>query len=215
MDPKEMLRQYLQLARDVLIWKLDGLSEYDLRRPVTPTGTNLLGLVKHLTGIEFGYFGEAFGRPSAGAPEWLHDRNQVDDMYARADESREQIVGMYRQSWAHADSTIAALDLEATGRVSHWPEGRREVTLHWMLVHVITETYRHAGHADIVRELVDGAAGYHETTSNLPAGDRAWWAELHTRVESAAREAAHFTRSAEPVPPGAEPVSPRTGEVPG
>ncbi|NEE26132.1 DUF664 domain-containing protein, partial [Streptomyces sp. SID7982] len=56
--PKDILRLYLQNARDALLWKLDGLSEYDIRRPLTPTGTNLLGLVKHVAGIELGYLGD-------------------------------------------------------------------------------------------------------------------------------------------------------------
>ena len=62
-DRKADLRRYLQDAREALLWKLDGLSEYDVRRPLVPTGTNLLGLVKHVTGVEMGYLGDTFGRP--------------------------------------------------------------------------------------------------------------------------------------------------------
>ena len=69
-DPKDHLRHYLQIARDALLWKLDGLSEYDVRRPLTPTGTNLLGLVKHVASVEFGYFGDIFGRPSEEPLPW-------------------------------------------------------------------------------------------------------------------------------------------------
>jgi len=61
-DPKADLRRYLQDARDALLWKLEGLSEYDIRRPLVATGTNLLGLVKHQAGVEMGYFGATFGR---------------------------------------------------------------------------------------------------------------------------------------------------------
>jgi uncharacterized damage-inducible protein DinB len=184
-DPKTYLHLYLQQVRDVLVWKLDGLSEYDARRPLTPTGTNLLGLVKHMTGNEFGYFGEVFDRP-AHAAEWLVDRTQSEDFLARPEETSEEVVAEYKRSWMHADATIAALDLDSPGKVPHFPEGMRDVTLQWMLVHMITETCRHAGHADIVRELIDGSAGYHPTVSNLPEG----WSELHKRVEIAAREAA-------------------------
>ena len=198
MDPKDLLRQYLQLARDVMVWKLDGLSEYDMRRPLTPTATNLLGLVKHLTGSEFGYFGDVFARPAADAPAWLHDRDQVEDMHAHANESYEQIVRLYRRSWAHADATITALDLESAGTVAHWPEDRRQVTLHWILVHMIAETHRHAGHADILRELLDGAAGYHEAVDNLPAADRTSWTDVHAQVENAAREAAGMPSGSSP-----------------
>ncbi|MGW5742020.1 DinB family protein [Amycolatopsis sp. NPDC003861] len=187
MDPKTYLHLYLQQVRDVLVWKLDGLSEYDARRPLTPTGTNLLGLVKHLTGNEFGYFGEVFDRP-ADAAEWLVDRTHSEDFLVRPEETSEEVIAEYKRSWKHADATIAALDLDSPGQVPHFPEGMREVTLQWMLVHMITETCRHAGHADIVRELIDGSAGYHPTVSNLPEG----WFELHNRVEAAAREAANF-----------------------
>jgi hypothetical protein len=71
--PRADLRFYLQEARDALLWKLEGLSEYDIRRPMTPTGTNLLGLVKHCAGIELGYLGETFARPSGEPLPWLDD----------------------------------------------------------------------------------------------------------------------------------------------
>ena len=116
--PKADLHRYLQAAREALLWKLAGLSEYDIRRPVTPTGTNLLGLVKHLAGVELWYFGDAFGRPPSGPRPWSEDdaRNNA-DMWATADESREQIVGVYRQAWAHSDETIQARDLDSPGHV--------------------------------------------------------------------------------------------------
>ena len=123
-DPKADLHRYLQTARDVLLWKLDGLSEYDVRRPLTPTGTNLLGLVKHVASVEFGYFGATFGRPADEPLPWYADDAEPNaDMWATADETREQIVGLYRRAWAHSDATIAALALDApagcrTGRPS-------------------------------------------------------------------------------------------------
>ncbi|MDH6290964.1 DinB family protein [Rhodococcus opacus] len=188
-DPKADLHHYLQAARDALLWKLDGLSEYDIRRPMTPTGTNLLGLVKHLTGVEIGYFGKTFGR-SVEYPPWVTDHAEDNvDMWTTPDESREYIVGQYRTAWAHADDTIRALPLDAPGRIPHWPDNRRDVTLHRILVHVIAETHRHAGHADIVRELVDGTVGLRADNTNLPAEDRMWWETYRTRLERAAREA--------------------------
>lgn len=186
-DPKSDLRDYLQGARDALVWKLDRLSEYDARRPLTPTGTNLLGLVKHLASVEFGYFGDTFGRPSAEAPAWSDDQPNS-DMWATADESREYIVGLYRKAWAHADSTFDALDLGATGHVPWWGD-RGDVTLHQIMVHVIVDTSRHGGHADIVRELIDGSAGLQEGNDNLPPGDEAWWANHSSQVEQAAKAA--------------------------
>jgi uncharacterized damage-inducible protein DinB len=187
-DPKEDLRRYLQIARDALVWKLDGLSEYDIRRPLTRTGTNLLGLVKHMSGVEPGYLGDTFGRPFPDPLPWSEEQPNS-DMWATDAESREQIVGRYRRAWAHSDATIAALPLDAIGRVPWWPADRSEVTLHRVLVHVTAETDRHAGQADIVRELIDGAAGLSEGNDNLPDHDEAWWEEYRDGIERAAREA--------------------------
>jgi Protein of unknown function (DUF664) len=187
-DPKADLHHYLQGAREALLWKLDGLTEYDIRRPMTPTGTNLLGLVKHSASVELGYFGDTFGRPFDEPLPWSEDEANS-DMWAAAGESREQVTGLYRRAWAHSDATIAALALDATGHVPWWPDEHSEVTLHQILVHVIAETDRHAGHADIVRELIDGAAGLRDGNDNMPPGDKAWWEDYRSKVERAAREA--------------------------
>ena len=189
-DPKVDLHRYLQAARDALVWKLDGHSEYDIRRPLTPTGTNLLGLVKHMASVELGYFGDTFGRPFDEALPWFDDDAEPNaDMWATADETREQIVGLYRRAWAHSDATIDTFALDAIGRVPWWPGDRNEVTLHRILVHIIAETDRHAGHADIIRELVDGAAGLRDGNDNLPPVSRAWWEDYRSRLERAAKEA--------------------------
>ena len=188
-DPKADLHRYLQQARDAMLWKLDGLSEYDIRRPLVPTATNLLGLVKHLTGVEFVYFGTTFGRPSADELPWS-EGDPMSDMFAAADESSTQITVLYTKAWAHSDATIEALPLDAPGRVPHWPGERGAVTLHRIMVHVIAESHRHAGHADIVRELIDGAAGLHKDRDNMPPEGREWWRDYRDRVERAAREAA-------------------------
>jgi uncharacterized damage-inducible protein DinB len=188
-SPKADLHRYLQAARDALLWKLDGLSEYDVRRPMVPTGTNLLGLVKHVASVEFGYVGDTFGRAHDEPLAWFEPGAEPNaDMWATPDESREQIVGMYRRAWAHADATIEALPLDATGHVPWWPQERNEVTLHRVLVHMIAETHRHAGHADVVRELIDGVTGMRQDNSNMPPGDAAWWKSYRDRVEEAARE---------------------------
>ncbi|MEV0113036.1 DinB family protein [Streptomyces sp. NPDC050844] len=189
-DPKADLRRYLQSARDALLWKLEGLSEYDIRRPLTPTGTNLLGLVKHTAGVELGYLGDTFGRPSGEPLPWLDDGAEGNaDMWATADESREFIVELYRRAWAHADATLDALDLDTIGKVPWWPSGREEVTLHHAVVRVIADTHRHAGHADIVRELIDGAVGMNEGNDSMPSNDKAWWEDHRERLERVAREA--------------------------
>jgi uncharacterized damage-inducible protein DinB len=189
-DPKAVLHRSLQTARETLLWKLDGLSDHDIRRPMTPTGTNLLGLVKHVASVEAGYLGAAFGRPLDEPLPWYADDAEPNaDMWATADESRQQIVALYRRVWAHADTTIRTRGLDAVGLVPHWPPDRREVTLQQALVHMIAETHRHAGHADIVRELIDGAVGMTAGTENMAPGDRSWWREYVSRLEVVAREA--------------------------
>lgn len=187
-DPKETLHWYLRRIRQALVWKLEGLSDYDLRRPLVPSGTNLLGLVKHLAGVEIGYFGDTFGRPFSDPPAWVAEWSDA-DMWATADESRDDILDLYRRAADHADATIEALELDARGRVPWWPEERAEASLHQILVHMVAETNRHTGHADIIRELIDGSVGLQEGNDNLSFDDEAARESLYERVEAAAREA--------------------------
>jgi uncharacterized damage-inducible protein DinB len=187
---KADLHRYLQLAREALVWKLDGLSEYDIRRPMVPTGTNLLGLVKHVASVEAGYLGDTFGRPFGEPLPWLDDGAEFNaDMWATAEESRADILGFYRRVWANSDATVEALSLDSAGRVPWWPEERSAVTLHRILIHVIAETNRHGGHADLVRELIDGAVGLRADNDNMPPGDQARWESYRNRLEQVAREA--------------------------
>jgi hypothetical protein len=186
--PKRILRDYLQEARDAVVWKMNGLSDYDVRRPLTPTGTNLLGIVKHLATLEIGYFCLTFGRRTGESLPWFSAEAEPNaDMYATADESRAEIVDLYRRAWSHADGTFDALDLETPGSVPWWTPGNAP-TLHQILVHMIAETHRHAGHADIVRELIDGEAGMAANDSNLPAVDEAFWPDYRDRLEAIARQ---------------------------
>ena len=186
-DPKQTLSGYLQQGREAVLWKLDGLGERDRRRPLSPTGTNLIGLIKHLASVEAGYFGEVFGRPFPEPFNWMaEDAEDNADMWATADESSEQIVALYRRVWAHSDATIEAAPLDAPGEVAWWPAERRAVTLHRILVHVATETHRHAGHADLVRELIDGQVGHRRAVSNLPDRDAGWWSDYRIRLQAVA-----------------------------
>jgi hypothetical protein len=155
------LRRYLQESRDRLVSALDGVSEYDIRRPVTPTGTNLLGLVKHLAGNELGYLGDCVGRPAPVTLSWFEDGSVWDgaDMWATADQSREELLDLYRLAWRHSDESIEQLGLDAPATVPWWPEERRQTTLGSLVVRLVDETAGHAGHADIVRELIDGRGG--------------------------------------------------------
>lgn len=183
---KDTLLRYLQDARDAVLWKLDGASEYDVRRPLTPTGTNLLGLVKHLGYVELGYFVESFGRElPVPSPFDDPDADHHDDLVPTPEESREDIVGLYRLAWEQSAFTFADRDLDSPAQVPWWPAERRDVTLGRLLVHVVAETNRHAGQMDILREGVDGAVGLRGDVSNLPE-DYDWEAHL-ARVEEVAR----------------------------
>ncbi|MFI7386339.1 DinB family protein [Streptomyces sp. NPDC049813] len=187
---KDTLLGRLQRDRAALLWKLDGLSEYDARRPLTATGTNLLGLVKHVANVEARYFGEVFGRPSPERlPRWQDSDGS--DLWAAADETREQVIGFYRRTWDHADATINELRLDAPGHVPWWSEPHADTNLFAVMVHVLGETIRHAGHADILREGVDGRTGLrveHEQQIDEEAR-----AACRTRIEQAARTAARLT----------------------
>lgn len=184
---KGTLHGRLRRDRKALLWKLDGLSEYDARRPLTVTGTNLLGLVKHVASVEARYLGEVFDRPSPEPlPRWQdHDGS---DLWAAEDEARDQIIESYRRTWEHSDATINELPLDAPGHVPWWPEPYPNTNLFAILVHVLGETNRHAGHADILREGVDGRTGMrpeHEMQIDEDAR-AAYWA----KIEQAARSAA-------------------------
>ena len=155
---KQYLHEGLRRHRKALLWKLDGLSEYDARRPLTATGTNLLGLVKHAATVEARYFGEVFDRPSPEPlPRWQdHDGS---DLWVTEDESREQIIDFYRRTWEHSDATIDELPLDAAGHVPWWSEPYPNTNLFAVMVHVLGESIRHAGHTDILREGLDGRTG--------------------------------------------------------
>lgn len=152
---KESLHVSLDRHRDVVLWKIDGLDDEQLRRPMTPSGTNLIGLVKHLASVEYGWFCAPFGRESHGIP---HDPEDPDaDMRAAPGETTAEILAYYARARAAADEVIRDLDLDATGTA--WFGDT--VSMRWVLIHMIEETARHAGHMDIMRELLDGGAGDH------------------------------------------------------
>ncbi|MFF9340669.1 DinB family protein [Streptomyces sp. NPDC014773] len=184
---KDTLHGRLRRDREALLWKLDGLSEYDARRPLTATGTNLLGLVKHVATVEARYFGEVFDRPSPEPlPRWQD--SDGGDQWATEDETRDQIVGFYRRTWEHSDATIEELPLDAPGHVPWWPEPFLRTNLFAVLVHVLGETVRHAGHADILREGLEGRTGLRaEQEGRIDEEARA----AHcAKIERAARSAA-------------------------
>ena len=180
------LSGYLHEGRDALRWKLDGLGELDARRPLTPTGLSLLGLTQHVAVCAVEYFGVTFGRPFAEATPDV-DADPHADFLVPAEQSTEQVLGWIDRTWAHADATIEALPLDAPGRVPWWRPESADVTLQRILVHMIAETHRHAGHADILREQIDGSAGLRPAAPNL--SDAMSWPEHVDRVQRMAEEA--------------------------
>ena len=189
MTDKDVLTRYLQADRDSLLWKLDGLSERQARWPMTPTGSNLLGIVKHVGSVAVGYFGETVGRDFGERLPWqLPDSDPQDDLWATAEQSIEWVTDFYRRAWEFSDETIAGLELDSPGAVPWWPEERRAVTLQQILVHMIAETARHAGHADILRETIDQRAGLRADRSNLGYDDPAAWTAYVAKLKQVAEE---------------------------
>ncbi len=185
---KGYLHGDLRAIRETMVWKLDGLPEHDIRRPLTFTGTNLLGLVKHLSIWESRYFGEVFGRPfPEPLPRWDDVAERGADTWATEHETREDIIGGYRRVWAHSDATITALAIDSPGHVPWWP--CPDVKLFNILVHMLTETSRHAGHADILREQLDGSTGTAAAYAD-PQRDAAFWEARRATIEQAAGAAA-------------------------
>jgi uncharacterized damage-inducible protein DinB len=152
---KESLQASLDRQRDVVLWKLEDLDDERLRRPMTPSGTNLLGLVKHLAAVEYGWFCESFGRATEPLPFDEQDRDA--DLRVQPHETTADIVAFYGRARAAADQAIEETDLDAVGKA--WSGDA--VSLRWVLIHMIEETARHAGHMDILRELLDGTTGYY------------------------------------------------------
>jgi hypothetical protein len=154
-EEKESLQASLDRHRDVVLWKLDGLDDEQVRRVMTPSGTTLLGLTKHLAAMEYAWFCETFGYETEPLP--LDDDDPEKDLRVEAGETAAGIVAFYGRARAAADRVIGELGLEATGTA--W--FGEAVSLRWVLIHLIEETARHAGHMDVVRERVDGATGDH------------------------------------------------------
>ncbi len=172
MDLKARLKKYLDHERESLFNKLDGVSERDLRLPRTPTGTSLLGILKHCANVEFGYFGPTFGRMIADPAGLLepsdYEADPQADWYAWESETSDGLRGLYRRVISFANETIDTLDLDAPGRVAWWGEGGADVTLGHIMIHVHADIARHAGQADILREGIDGAVGWFSPGDNVP-----------------------------------------------
>lgn len=190
MDPKQTLVRYLSRGHDRVLAALDGLDEYEVRRPMVASGTNLLGLLAHVANVEAGYFGLCFDRPFEHpllVPEEAYDVDPLSDMWVDSGVSVADVVAFHAAVRAHATTTIDALGLTSLGHVPWWPDDPDPVTLQRVLVHQVSELAGHAGHADILRELLDEQAGRHHEPEPLP--EPLSWPGHRERVEQAARRA--------------------------
>ena len=158
MSMVEALLGHLQREREHLVATLDGLSDYAVRRPMTPSGTSLLGLVKHVASVELLTLCDCVGRPHGVQLTWtIEEAFEGDDMWAAADESREWLLGVYRQSWTKADESVRTLGLDAPAMVPWWAPEDQHTTLGHLVVRLVAETAHHAGHAESVRQhIVNG-----------------------------------------------------------
>jgi len=141
---------FLAFARECVVKKTDGLTEEQLRRVLVDSGTTLLGLVHHLTLAErlwFGYY-------VAGREE--EDPGDV-DMEVPAGHSAERVLADYQAAIAASDAVIRAVD--DLGTPTAFPPGDTSQSVRWVIAHMTSETVRHAGHADILREQIDGTTG--------------------------------------------------------
>ena len=155
-DEKQSLHVSLDRHRDAILWKLAGLDDAVLRRPMTTSGTSLLGLVKHLAAVEYEWFCTTFGRETEPLP--FDDEDMNADLRPEPNETVEDILAFYGRARAAADSAIDELDVDTLGTA--W--FGETVSLRWVLIHMVEETARHAGHVDILRELIDGTTGDHQ-----------------------------------------------------
>jgi uncharacterized damage-inducible protein DinB len=154
---REMLEAQLDFHRATLLMKIDGVSDEDLRRPMVPTGTNLLGLVKHLAWVERGWFGERFAGEELPPPPWTDDDPDA-DFRVELDESTQDIIELYKEACERSRAIsrgAASLDQP----LANPNPGREGATLRFVLVHMLQETARHNGHADLLREMIDGVTG--------------------------------------------------------
>jgi uncharacterized damage-inducible protein DinB len=141
---------FLRFARASVAKKLDDLDDEDVRRVLVPTGTTLLGLVHHLTTGERYWFGHhvAGGWPDQ---EWDFDADPAPDARTA------RVLADYRAAWEESDRIVLAAGHPDTPVTL--PVDGQHLSLRWVLAHMTSETARHAGHADILRELIDGTTG--------------------------------------------------------
>jgi hypothetical protein len=150
---RELLATFLDVYRGIVAGKLAGLGDEDARRRLVPSATTLLGLVKHLAAVEREWFGLVLGRRPAAA---VGLPVPGDGFTVGPDDTVAGVLAEYRSACEQSRASAAEHGLDDT--VPHWRLG--SVSLRWIYVHMIEETARHAGHADILREQTDGSTGF-------------------------------------------------------
>jgi hypothetical protein len=153
---KESLQASLNRHRDAVVWKLQGLDDTELRRATLPSGNTLLGMVKHLATWEYIWICRTFGHPTEQLP--IDEGDDYADVRIDPGDSTAGILAFYSRSRAAADQVIGGVDLDEAGTTMFGDT----VSLRWAVIHILEDTARHAGHIDIMRELIDGMVGDHQ-----------------------------------------------------
>src|SRR6516165_8009171 len=155
----EMLRTFLRAQRESVLAIVEGLSEEAWHRPVVPTGWTLAGMLEHLGGAEWHWFQ---GVMAGKQPELPGDVDEDEPPYDpssvvfRSDASSAEVTTFYRDQCAESESVLATTPLSASPRGQHGLGGFEPPNVRWVVLHMIEETARHAGHLDMARELLDG-----------------------------------------------------------
>ena len=150
---REMLAGFLDFQRATLLWKLEGLDDEQLRRAMVPSGTSLLGLVKHLAYVERSWFQGVWDGQEVSFP-WTKEDPDA-DWRIEPEETTEDILALYNGECDRSREIVAAAS--SLDEIAKHP--RRELNRRWILVHMIEETARHNGHVDLLREALDGLTG--------------------------------------------------------
>ncbi|WP_186313492.1 DinB family protein [Paenarthrobacter nicotinovorans] len=186
-DRGAQLREYLNDAREAILWKCEGLSDAQARTPLTPTGTHVMGLLLHLAVTESQYFISCLGREIENAVI----RHVIEAEDAQADflpppgMTLEDAVRIYRQTIVAVDAVLDEVELNSPAVVEWWIK-HRHTTVERLLVHMIAESHRHAGHLDIVREQLDGFVGLRPSAPNIPDLTPDQWEEQNLRLKELA-----------------------------
>ncbi len=154
---RELLTGFLDWYRTIVEQKVEGLSLAEASRQLTPSGLSALGVVKHLGWVEYYWFRYVLVGEDVAAPPRVNDDNAI-QFRIEPEDTMDSVLTFYREQCEHARHITSAKSLDDVGvrqsRVADF------VSLRWVLVHMIEETARHAGHLDLMREQLDGRTGY-------------------------------------------------------